>query len=132
MPHRLISMIIQFAPVKFVFARGQNNVFVGMLLVFLLVAFSLETAQAQTTRAEDLKLPAGFRAELLYSVPGEQGSWVSMTSDPQGRLIASDQYGKLYRITPGAGDSSKVEQIDLSIGFAQGLLCAFDSLYVVS
>lgn len=132
MPHRLISMIIQFAPVKFVFARGQNNVFVGMLLVFLLVAFSLETAQAQTTRAEDLKLPAGFRAELLYSVPGEQGSWVSMTSDPQGRLIASDQYGELYRITPGAEDSSKVEQIDLSIGFAQGLLCAFDSLYVVS
>ncbi|MDC0265607.1 heme-binding protein, partial [Mariniblastus sp.] len=103
-----------------------------MLLVFLLVSFSSGNAQAQTTSAEDLKLPTGFQGELLYRVPSEQGSWVSMTPDPQGRLIASDQYGKLYRITPGDGDASKVEEIDLSIGFAQGLLCAFDSLYVVS
>ena len=86
---------------------------------------------AQAGPAENLKLLEGFEAELLYSVPAEQGSWVAITHDPQGRLIASDQYGKLYRITP-KGNAVDVEEIDLSIGFAQGLLCAFDSIYVVS
>ena len=28
-----------------------------------------------------------------------QGSWVNMTVDPKGRLIVSDQYGKLYRVS---------------------------------
>lgn len=125
-------MIIRFAPVKCLDVRSQNGNFFAMLLVFLLICLGTGNAQAQTTSAENLKLPAGFQAELLYRVPTEQGSWVSMTPDPQGRLIASDQYGKLYRITPGVGDSPQVEEIDLSIGFAQGLLCAFDSLYVVS
>ena len=42
----------------------------------------------------------GFKAERLYTVPkGEQGSWVSMTVDPKGRLITGDQYGGLYRVT---------------------------------
>ena len=58
-----------------------------------------------------------------------------MTVDPKGRLIVSDQYGKLYRVTPPAlgGDpaTTKVEPIDVAIGEAQGLLWAFDSLYVV-
>ncbi len=89
-------------------------------------------AVAQSGSAARLKLPAGFTAELLYRVPAEQGSWVSLTNDPQGRLIVSDQYGKLYRITPRRDSQADVEEIDLNIGFAQGLLCAFDSLYVVS
>ena len=83
----------------------------------------------------DLRLPKGFRAELLYSVPSDkQGSWVSLTVDPRGRLITSDQYGKLYRVTPpaiGSKDEIEIERIELEIGMAQGLLYAFDSLYVM-
>ncbi len=79
----------------------------------------------------NLKLPDGFVGEIIYTVPSEQGSWVCLTNDPQGRLIASDQYGKLYRITTGRAEP-KVEAIDIEIGTAQGLLCAFDALYVVS
>ena len=86
-------MIIRFAPVKCLDVRSQNGNFFAMLLVFLLICLGTGNAQAQTTSAENLKLPAGFQAELLYRVPTEQGSWVSMTPDPQGRLIASDQYG---------------------------------------
>ena len=81
----------------------------------------------------DLNLPEGFRAELVYS-PSEhhQGSWVCLTTDHQGRLIASDQYGKLYRITPGQKGKGLIEidSITLNIGRAQGLLWAFNSLYV--
>jgi putative heme-binding domain-containing protein len=73
---------------------------------------------------------------LLYSVPKDkQGSWVNLCVDPRGRLIVSDQYGPLYRITPpkvgGPASATKVEKLDLPIGEAQGLLWAFDSLYVV-
>src|SRR4029078_2185383 len=78
----------------------------------------------------------GFNVELLYTVPKEQeGSWVNMTTDPKGRLIVSDQYGALYRVTPQAlGDKAgrcKIEPIDIPLGEAHGLLWAFDSLYVV-
>ncbi|MDP6794956.1 MAG: c-type cytochrome [Verrucomicrobiota bacterium] len=85
---------------------------------------------------EQLTLANGFKAELLHVVPkGEQGSWVAMTEDHKGRLIASDQYGHLYRITPPklGEDVSKIyiEKINVPIGHAQGLLWAFNSLYVV-
>ena len=76
-----------------------------------------------------------FKVELLYSVPPKtEGSWVSMCVDPKGRLIVSDQDGKLYRVTPpplGQTAGTKVEPINVAIGEAQGLLWANDSLYVV-
>jgi putative heme-binding domain-containing protein len=78
----------------------------------------------------------GFVVERLFVVPKEElGSWVSITSDPQGRLICSDQQDKgLVRITPAALDGSTetvVERIPAAITGAQGLLWAFDALYVV-
>jgi putative heme-binding domain-containing protein len=95
-------------------------------------------AKTAANPAARIKAPKGFRVELLYSVPREtQGSWVNMTVDPKGRLIVSDQYGKLYRVTPpGIGGIAKateikVEPIDVPIGEAHGLLWAFDSLYLV-
>jgi putative heme-binding domain-containing protein len=88
------------------------------------------------TPAEKLVIKKDFKAELLYSVPKDtEGSWVNMCVDPKGRLIVSDQYGSLYRITPppigGKTADTKVEKIDLPIGGAHGLLWAFDSLYVM-
>jgi putative heme-binding domain-containing protein len=85
---------------------------------------------------EKIKAPKGFRVELIHTVPRDsQGSWVSLTTDPKGRLIASDQYGKLFRITPAPlgspASETKVEALAVEIGEAQGLLWAFDSLYVV-
>ena len=81
-------------------------------------------------------VPAGFRVERLFAVPKDElGSWVCLATDPQGRLIASDQSGKgLVRITPAPLDGSKptvVERIPAKITAAQGLLWAFDALYVV-
>jgi len=90
-----------------------------------------ETALA----ADQLELPGGFAAELLYSVPkGEQGSWVSMCEAPGGTLYVSDQYGALYRVTPpplGSSAPTQVEKVALELGGAQGLCWAFDALYVV-
>jgi putative heme-binding domain-containing protein len=90
-----------------------------------------------------LKLPAGFEAEHIYS-PGEneQGSWVGVTFDDKGRMIATDQYGALYRLEiPPIGSEDltpKVEKLKvgtdenkLGMGYAQGVLYAFNSLYVM-
>ncbi|MCW5556649.1 MAG: hypothetical protein KIT22_02205 [Verrucomicrobiae bacterium] len=90
---------------------------------------------AQATPVSALKIIPDFKVELLYTVPKEQeGSWVAMCTDPKGRLIVSDQYGPLYRLTPpplGTSEGLKVEKINAPIGEAQGLLYAFDSLYVM-
>ncbi len=95
----------------------------------------LKQRQPQATPLEAMNIAKDFRVELLYSVPkDQQGSWVSMCTDPKGRLIVSDQNGGLFRVTPPALGSSapvKIEKIQGDIGEAQGLLWAFDSLYVV-
>jgi hypothetical protein len=69
-----------------------------------------KSATASTEKAaapESLKVPEGFKVELLYTVPkAEQGSWVTLTSDPKGRLLTSDQNGAIYRVTvPPAGQT---------------------------
>jgi len=91
--------------------------------------------EPQATPAAQLKVAQGFQVELLYSVPKwQEGSWVNLCVDPKGRLITSDQYGGLFRVTPpviGAKGETKIEKIPVDLGEAQGLLWAFDSLYVV-
>lgn len=56
---------------------------------------------------------------MLYSVPRmDQGSWVSLTTDPKGRILAADQYGGIYRITPpplGTTTGLKVEKLDIDL-----------------
>ena len=109
---------------------------------------SVEPVSTKTNnpKIDNLKLPEGFQAEHLFG-PSENGdgSWVSMTFDDKGRIIASDQYGYLYRLTvPPIGDSSKtkIERLDIysdkkpskqkvTMGYAHGLLYAFNSLYVM-
>ncbi len=101
--------------------------------LLLLIAQDGFTAEPVATPAEQIKILDGFQIERLYSVPiGQQGSWVSMTVDPKGRLITSDQHGKLYRVTVHEGvQPPTVEAIPAEIGGAHGLLYAFDSLYVM-
>ena len=92
--------------------------------------------EAKPGTSQPFFVPAGFAVERLFVVPREQlGSWVCLTTDPQGRIIASDQGSQgLVRITPaplaGTGETV-VEKIPAAITGAQGLLWAFDALYVV-
>jgi len=78
----------------------------------------------------------GYKVEKLFTVPKPVlGSWVNLTADNKGRLIASDQDGKgLVRITPpkiGTDEETKVERIPAKITAAQGLLWHNGVLYVV-
>lgn len=89
------------------------------------------TPPGQVTAPEDLNVADGFKVELVYNVPkASQGSWVALTKDNDGRLIVSDQGGQgLYRITLTSA-APIIDKIDVDLSGAQGLLWAFDSLYV--
>ncbi len=90
---------------------------------------------AETIAADEVTVPKGFKVEKLYNVPKDQeGSWVALTVDPKGRLIACDQYGSIYRMSvPAIGktENLKPEKLAIEMGKAHGLLAAFDSLYVM-
>ncbi|WP_090601991.1 c-type cytochrome [Parapedobacter koreensis] len=101
-------------------------------------------------KVEKITIAPDFVVEHLYS-PSEnkEGSWVAMTFDDKGRMIVSDQYGSLYRLDmpeigmdtlavkpqrlafPGDEWKDDTTQTKVGMGYAQGLLWAFNSLYVM-
>ena len=122
-----------------------RKLFLLPLISLAMISCSKETESSGPVhpKVDKLNLPAGFKAEHLYS-PGEneQGSWVAMTFDDKGRMITADQYGALYRLDiPLIGSDSlrpNIEKLNvgtdeskLGMGYAQGLLFAFNSLYVM-
>ncbi len=134
-------------------ARSPLPTCIWLLLFFVVSCKDKKTALPEipaNPKLAALQLPEGFHADHLFG-PSEngEGSWVSMTFDHKGRLIASDQYGALYRMTiPAIGDTvtrliseplripsltgnSSGTSNKLEIGYAHGLLYAFNSLYVM-
>lgn len=100
-------------------------------IVFALsLAASAPLGHAQDSPAGEFKTLPGFEVDLVYNVSkNDQGSWVSLCLDDKGRIIASDQYGKLYRVTLKDDSVPDVETLDVEMGMAHGLLYAFGSLY---
>ncbi|MEM9829228.1 MAG: heme-binding protein [Bacteroidota bacterium] len=106
-----------------------------------------EVILTSNPKIDKLKLQSGFKAEHLFSPSeNEMGSWVSMAFDNKDRLIVSDQYGTLYRLNvPDIGSEDLTPEIEkiriksddpvadslVQMGYAQGLLYAFNSLYVM-
>ncbi len=101
-----------------------------LLVCLISAAPSVSTAGGLgVTPPDQFRVPAGFSVELVHQVDAtNEGSWVSLTVDPKGRLIACDQNGGLFRIDV-ATEPATVEKLDIEFTGAQGLLCAFGSLY---
>ncbi|BCU78155.1 hypothetical protein llg_28700 [Luteolibacter sp. LG18] len=97
-----------------------------MLLSFLLLGRVFAQGQDPTS---GITVAKGFQLDRIYEVPNTQGSWVAVTRDDKGNLICSDQYGQLYRVTPGA--ALKVEPLGLKISGAHGLLWHQGTLFIV-
>ncbi len=85
-----------------------------------------------TDRTADFKVAEGFRLDHLHSVTKDEGSWVAVTKDGKGRLIVSDQYGQLFRVSVPAlsGGETQVEPLDIPVGGAHGLLWHEGILYI--
>lgn len=84
-----------------------------------------------------MKVKKGFKAELHHSVPLEtQGSCVASCFNNWGRMIASDQYGGLFRVTMsalgGRPEATRIKPIPVELGEAQGPCWAFGALYVIT
>ena len=127
------------------------KLFFSVVLISMIgISCNQQPSTPANPKLDKLKVAEGFRAEHLYS-PAEhdQGSWVAMTFDTKGRMITADQYGAIYRLElPVQGDTTmpRVEKLiigsstdrdtdtttlKIGMGFAQGLLYAFNSLYVM-
>ena len=119
---------------------------IALLLLVFISTNLLANNKFNLDEDTGIRLLDGFDAELLYSVPESQGSWVAMTFDPQGRLIVSDQDDKgVFRVTLGE-ESGKFKAVKVeslkgfpfepikwgkrTVGGALGFLYAFDSLYM--
>lgn len=86
------------------------------------------------TPVDRVKVPEGFKTELLYSVPGgDQGSWVALAADDKGEIYASDQYGDLYHFpAPGEGETLQqkdVKKVPVNIRAINGMAFADGYLY---
>lgn len=98
-------------------------------------ATGLAIGENKATPLNRIKTPPGFQVELLYSVPAaDQGSWVNLCVDDKGRIIASDQYGGLFRFAPPAAgqplEAGAIEKVPAEIRAANGMIWAFGALYV--
>ena len=132
----------------------MTRLFTAIIFSMLLTVSCENAKKTETTSTQELdpklaklKLQPGFVAEHLYSpADNEQGSWVAMAFDNKDRLITADQYGSLYRLEiPAIGSdvlTPKIEKLKIQpgeavadsiiqMGYAQGLLYAFNSLYVM-
>lgn len=119
------------------------------ILAFACGGFACSSSEADDFVVDvdtQIRLPQGFDAELLYTVPESQGSWVAMAFDPEGRIVVSDQDDKgVFRVTlPKEGAPKADLRVNSLKGFpfvpvawgkrtvagALGFLHAFDSLYM--
>lgn len=101
-------------------------------LLFIVGLVAGPTSAEVTDETNNYKVAQGFKLERVHAVKKNEGSWVSMTKDGQGRLIVSDQYGGLFRVTVPSlsGGKTEVEKLDAEIGGAHGLLWNKGILYV--
>lgn len=91
---------------------------------------------APSLRAADpITVLSGFKVEQIHKTDMKtQGSWVSLCVDDKGELLASDQYGYIWRIVPpaiGKTEGAKVTKVNVAAGKAHGLLWAYGSLYIM-
>ena len=99
-------------------------------------ADTVTVARATSEPATEVKVPEGFQVQRLITMPADVGSWISMTFDPQGRILVSHQGNRMHRIRPARrndpASQTIVEEIQTGVGGAHGLLYALGSLYAVT
>jgi putative heme-binding domain-containing protein len=98
--------------------------------IYVRVQQELHPPPPEATPTDTIRALPGFKVTLLHSATTNEDSWISMTVDPQGRLIISPHAGKLLRMTVAGGKLTKIERLDLPCTDAMGLLYASNSLFL--
>jgi putative heme-binding domain-containing protein len=91
----------------------------------------------QAAKDDSISTLPGFKVETVLNFPEGAGSLTTMTVDAKGNLLVATQHqAGIYRVVPSTiGSGQSAELVPLSgvaaeFGWCQGLLYAFDSLYV--
>jgi putative heme-binding domain-containing protein len=87
---------------------------------------------ASATPAQALRVPSGFKVELLRSAQPGEGSWVCAAFDDRGRLILSPQEEAkpFLRLSFKDGQVDRVEPFAETLRQAMGILRANDGFYI--
>ena len=87
----------------------------------------------QATPIESISVKKGFKVELLFTVPKDRMGSANLCLDDKNRIIASDQFGGLYRFkAPAKGkllEEKQIEKVPADIRVSM-VFWAFDRLYV--
>jgi putative heme-binding domain-containing protein len=92
-------------------------------------SWKLARAGTAATDPATFTLPPGFKAELVRSALPEEGSWIALAFDPQGRLTLAREKKGLLRLSLDSAGVSKVEVINDTLLECRGLLYAHGALY---
>jgi putative heme-binding domain-containing protein len=137
------------APGVVLFASLQGDSFMNarfsarvscMAAVVSITTMGAASAMPRTaTHPASIKVPPGFRVELLRSAQGGEDSWISMSFDPKGRIVIGLDAVGVARLSPpgdasgaGQGDEWGFERLDESLRHCRGVLCAHDAIYVAA
>jgi putative heme-binding domain-containing protein len=91
-----------------------------------------QTLDKKTGPQTKFDTPPGFTVTTLRNAAEDEGSWIAMAFDPQGRLIVSREDKGLLRMTIAADRRSvtRVEPIDVDLKECRGLV--FDGEYLLA
>ena len=110
-----------------------------LLVLWLIVSIAAgssatsDAAERQATLPESIRARDGFRVELLRSAQEDEGSWISMTFDPAGRVIVGLDDRGLARLAineeTGQAAFERIAGTE-SLLHVRGVLYAHDSIYI--
>ena len=110
-------------------ADAKANPFAPDKMVDAYNSWKLARAGTPATDPSTFTLLPGFKAELVRSALPEEGSWIALAFDPQGRLTLAREKKGLLRLSLDSAGVSKVEVINDTLLECRGLLYAHGALY---
>jgi len=110
-------------------ADPKANPFAPDKMVDAYNSWKLARAGTPATDPSTFTLLPGFKAELVRSALPEEGSWIALAFDPQGRLTLAREKKGLLRLSLDSAGVSKVEVINDTLLECRGLLYAHGALY---
>ena len=104
-------------------------------IAFSILLYTCNTTVQQNYQAFPVSAHLNPKVEgfEVQTITKGEGEWLSITTDPQGRLLVSPRHGILLRFTvkDDMANALTVDTLDVGVTDCQGLLYAYQSLYMM-
>ena len=102
-----------------------------LLLAILFFWPGLRTGAEEEGAPVSITVEPGFHVDVIRSAAPDEGSWICMAADAQGRMTISSQSPPyLLRVTVTNGQAATVEQLSVGVTSAMGLCYSGNSLFM--